>query len=253
MVTRCSTFALLLFVAFSHPALAAKVLWKTDDCGLGPDVKCWEMRIDGEIDDQTVKDIAAALQAGKKASGVRVEINSPGGDVASALAIGRMFRRATMPLIVEQNDVCLSACVFVLAGATSRFIDGKVGVHRLYSGIPKTAVKRGEVMDSYTTLNAQVRVYLTEMNVSERLVEEMQRVPPDRIRYLTKIEMDRYGLIEEDPAYREAIDLEEAQKHGITDRAEFMRRRRRANIECNVIIDQSDQLACYNAVLDGKR
>jgi hypothetical protein len=110
--------------------------------------------IDGEIDARTVEivselfkqyhDREAKVETGAakcdldrtdfSAFGTHYGINSRGGDVAAAMAIGRMLRKENAWLGV--NGVCISACVLILAGAVDRQI-GKsdaVGIHRPYFG-----------------------------------------------------------------------------------------------------------------------
>src|SRR3978361_752506 len=66
------------------------------------------------------------------AYGTHFGINSRGGSVAAAIAIGRMFRRENAWIGV--NGVCFSACVFMLAGAVDRQTGklDQVGIHRPY-------------------------------------------------------------------------------------------------------------------------
>ena len=107
--------------------------------------------IDGVIDDSTVKSVnslfdqwherTTKVQAGSikcderfdfSAYGVHYGINSPGGSVSAAMAIGRRFRKERAWLGV--NGSCISACVLILAGAVDRQIgkSGVVGIHRPY-------------------------------------------------------------------------------------------------------------------------
>jgi hypothetical protein len=69
-----------------------------------------------------------------------------------------------------------------------------------------------------------IRSYFREMNVSERLADDMMIVPPEKIRFLSADELVRYGLVFIDSAAAEAADLREAKKLGIS-RTEYMRRR----------------------------
>jgi hypothetical protein len=111
------------------------------------------MQIEGEIDAATVDkvrrlfdeqhevfakggttDVAARPGSSIKctAYGVGYEINSQGGDVNAAIAIGRMFRKERAHLQVNENSVCISACVLILAGAVERPVSGAIGIHRPY-------------------------------------------------------------------------------------------------------------------------
>src|SRR5262245_50470427 len=76
-----------------------------------------------------------------------------------------------------------------------------------------------------------MRAYLREMNVSERLADEMLATEPDKVRFLTPSELKAYGLWATDPAEQEkrAIenetrDVQEANKLGL-ERREYIRRK----------------------------
>jgi hypothetical protein len=76
-----------------------------------------------------------------------------------------------------------------------------------------------------------IRAYLREMNVSERLADDMLSVEPDRVRILTRAELKGYGLADPDPAERqrraienEVMDAREANQLGL-DRSEHTRRK----------------------------
>lgn len=58
------------------------------------------------------------------------KLDSPGGDIIEALAIGREVRRRFMLTGVVRKMECDSACVFILAAGVERVGDGKVGLHR---------------------------------------------------------------------------------------------------------------------------
>jgi hypothetical protein len=83
-----------------------------------------------------------------------------------------------------------------------------------------------------------MRAYLREMNVSERLADDMLAIEPQRIRVLTSAELTDYGLERVDPAEQqrravenEARDVEEANRLGL-DRMEYTRRKTLAESLC---------------------
>ena len=72
-----------------------------------------------------------------------VSLNSVGGDVAAAMTLGRILRREDKDAVIGPDDVCISACVLVLAGATHRAIfGGKVGIHSVSSNSAIEALTR---------------------------------------------------------------------------------------------------------------
>jgi len=208
--------------------------------------------IDGEIDARTVESVSKLFdeyherETKVKAGSIRCDqnpnnlstfgehygINSRCGDIASAIAIGRMFRKENAWLGV--NGVCISACVLILAGAVDRQI-GKsdvVGIHRPYFGItPQRLVTADQVKGAYRAMLQDIRAYLREMNVSERLADDMLAIEPERVRVLTPAELKGYGLAGLDPVEQqrraienEARDVREANQLGL-DRREYTRRK----------------------------
>jgi ATP-dependent protease ClpP protease subunit len=216
------------------------------------------INIDGEIDTRTVESVgklfdqyhqrAARVRAGSKcdmakagdfsAYGTHYSINSRGGSVSAAMAIGRIFRREAAWL--EVNGDCISACVLILAGAVDRQIGstGVVGIHRPYLGTtPQQRLTTDQVRDAYTRMLQDIRAYLREMNVSERLADDMLAIEPERVHILTQAELEMYGLARVDSAEQqrraienEARDVQEANQLGL-DRREYTRRKA-LGIEC---------------------
>ena len=170
--------------------------------------------------------------------------------------IGRLLRSKNSAIEVNRDEVCVSACVLVLAGATERSISGRVGIHRPYLETPETDVSVGQVQKAYVTLTQQIRAYLREMNLSDKLADDMMIVPPEKVRFLSSNELVNYGLGPIDPVTKEARNLNEARKLGI-DRQEYMRRKARSEVLCKItgagsagtILYQD----CITAVLAGKR
>jgi hypothetical protein len=79
------------------------------------------------------------------------------------------------------------------------------------------------VNSDYQKMLQELRTYLREMNVSERLADDMLAIEPAEVRYLSKYQLDEYGMKWVDPIEQETIDLHAAQTRGL-DRHEYMRR-----------------------------
>jgi ATP-dependent protease ClpP protease subunit len=194
--------------------------------------------------------------------GVGYEINSPGGSVSAAIAIGRMFRRERNHLQVNENSVCISACVLILAGAVERPVSGVVGIHRPYLGTtPQQQMTTSEVTDRYKSMLQDIRLYLREMNVSERLADDMLATDPERVHILTEAELKSYGLADVDPVEqqrraieKEALDIQEANKLGL-DRREYTRRKALGISSCvynsstGNLMRQGEMLDCRRRIL----
>jgi hypothetical protein len=121
----------------------------------------------------------------------------------------------------------------ILAGAVDRLVSGKVGIHRPYLAVPpqNKSPSADEVKSEYERILQDLRVYLREMNISERLADDMLRFEPEKVHYLTTADLKRYGLAAIDRAEQqtraienEARDVQEASRLGL-DRREYTRRK----------------------------
>jgi hypothetical protein len=161
-------------------------------------------------------------------------INSLGGNVVAAIAIGRILRTARLSISIPKGMECTSACLFILAGAVTRNYGGKVGIHRPYFNISKGSrpVRPEDVRAGYADLLQTIRAYLREMNVSEQLATDMLAVEPVNVRYLSYDELKKYGLGWHDPVEQETLELREAQSLGL-ERREYIRRQALEKARCD--------------------
>jgi hypothetical protein len=162
------------------------------------------------------------------------------------MAIGRILRAENAEAIIQYNSdaICYSACVLVLAGATSRFIGGKVGIHRPYLEVPGGQVSPNKVRDVLLKTLQDMRAYFRKMNVSEQLADDMLRVNPEKMHLLSVAEADHYGLTAEDPITQEVSDLEEAQRYRVS-RQEYARRKNLAGRRCANLYDIHHDIHLY--------
>lgn len=202
--------------------------WMPD--GVSGSIKCWgnkiglSVTIQGEITVSFLDSLRKLFeqfheQEKKIASGVvcdmtgpelrnyrpRITVNSVGGNIGAALAIGRLFRaeRATL----QVNGVCYSACVLMLAGAVDRRVGvpNQVGIHRPYfETAPQISLKTEEIKDAYLRVLEELRGYLRDMNVPQLLADDMLAVEPENNPLLTEAELKSYRLIGIDPAEQQA-------------------------------------------------
>ncbi len=162
---------------------------------------------------------------GQKQYGLFVRLNSDGGDVATAMKLGRLIRKHAYAVAVESGASCVSSCVFLLAAGQRRTIEdgGKVGIHRPYQA-EAVATSPDAEQKKYAAIGQAVEAYLRDMNVDPRLYADMLRISPQRVRYLSDQDMINYGLLGDDPYVEEADAMEEAKRLGIS-RAELVRRK----------------------------
>jgi hypothetical protein len=189
---------------------------------------------------------------------VSIRLNSNGGDVNTALEIGRQIRslgRVTSVGIAEQ-DTCVSSCVFILAGGPRRSVSGAVGIHRPYAPSDTNFTQQAQKV-AYEKIGAMVVSYLREMNIPESLWELMFRIPPEKMRYLTVSELQQYGLSENDPYFNEAQTANSAKHYGIS-KVEYLQREARSKQLCYKLsgytqADYNQVGICVEEVMRGQR
>jgi hypothetical protein len=260
MITRLSSILLLLMIALSTTAEKAR----SESAGVAGRIECYSKSctlkdaiIIGDIDASTLAKVRFLLddlrdrasRENKPDYPVRsFEIESDGGDVASAMEIGRLLRENRVG--VNIRDHCYSSCVFVMAGAVSRCClvgpNTGVGIHRPY--LTNVELPLGRAKSLYVQSLDEMKSYLREMNVSERLAEAMLRVDPENMRILSETELESYGLTLFDPVEAELQDLEAAKRWGL-DRREYLRRKAISTKRCDPIRNTAEWVACGSAVM----
>ncbi len=207
----------------------------------------------GEIVPTSVDAVAALLEQNREWSGSRqIIVNSLGGNLDGGMALGRLLRRNRMTILIPKGAECVSACVMIFAGAVSRLYVGKIGIHRPYlnQSFGSQPQAPDKLRSNYEQMLQTVRAYLRDMNVSERLAEDMLKIPPADVRYLSHDDLNGYGLTYRDPIEQETIDLQEAQSIGL-DRSEYIRRQALQKTRCgtleHMLVD--DFVACRERVL----
>jgi hypothetical protein len=158
-----------------------------------------KIAIVGEIDVTTLVDFTQAIDEAR-AEGVKsvlVELESPGGSLTSAMAIGELVRESGFDTGVAERGKCYSACVLILAAGVKRSVaTGKVGVHRPYydRGLhspDRPALTEGEYGQVVT---GDVQRYFDKMGMRDGLMDAMMKVPSKFMRHLTSREVAVYGL-----------------------------------------------------------
>ncbi len=126
-----------------------------------------------------------------------VILNSPGGSVQDALALGRYLRSAALTTALRDGDICYSACPYLLAAGTTRSIPkgASVGVHQHFFG-ESTLLPAFVAIESIQRGQGAVMSYLDEMGIDPLVMQHALVTPPDEIYVLLPQELERYGFVE---------------------------------------------------------
>lgn len=156
-----------------------------------------------------VKDALALATGDGLPAGFIVLLESPGGDGIAAMEIGRLLRAGHAHVFVTGK--CSSACTIVLMGGVVREAkDFQIGIHQArLTKIDKETGKRLEVeaykdpklLNRLIDANEQMRNYSIEMGLSEEFYKMMSQTPVDQMKWLTRGEALRLGLVGIDPEY----------------------------------------------------
>lgn len=125
-----------------------------------------------------------------------VQLNSPGGSVSDALAIGQRLRDAGYNTEMAAGDICLSACPYVLASGVVRTIDedAQVGVHQHFFDV-NTVLPAFLAVEDIQRGQGAVMAYLDAMGVDPLVMQHALITPPDEIYILLPDELTRYNFI----------------------------------------------------------
>ncbi len=118
-----------------------------------------------------------------------VVFNSPGGNVISAMAFGRLLRSLGLETFQSKLVECSSACALAFLGGVRRLaMPGSIGVHR-FSFAANYGLGRDEAVADAQELTADILQYLDEMGVESSLLQFALRYDSDDMRYLSASEM----------------------------------------------------------------
>jgi hypothetical protein len=130
-----------------------------------------------------------------------VALNSPGGAVVDALAIGRLIRDKGYATSVADGALCASSCPLVFAGGRERIAGTKaaIGVHQVYAAAPAGSIASqlqaaGNAMSDAQALTARISRYLHEMGVDDEVWLKALETPPSQLTYLSPDELKRLNL-----------------------------------------------------------
>lgn len=119
----------------------------------------------------------------------RIVFNSPGGNVGSALRLGRMIRAAGLDTLQVRQLQCASACSLAFLGGVHRDAEpGSIGVHRAFLK-PADGMSNEEAAARVQLGTAAITSYVVEMGVDPELIELASSFDKHDIRYLSASEM----------------------------------------------------------------
>jgi hypothetical protein len=126
---------------------------------------------------------AFAAEVGKRGDYIKtVVLNSPGGSVSDALAMGRLIRERKFATEVEAGKYCASSCPLVFAGGVERRAGDKaaIGVHQV-AAISSVSAAPRDGMDVAQRISARCQRYLGDMGISLQVWVHAMETPHDKL------------------------------------------------------------------------
>ena len=111
-----------------------------------------------------------------------VVLNSPGGSVTDALAMGRLIRERNFATEIEPGKYCASSCPLLFAGGSERRAGDKavVGVHQVAAVGAAGGLPRDE-MNVAQNISARCQRYLGDMGVNLQVWVHAMETPHDKL------------------------------------------------------------------------
>jgi hypothetical protein len=152
-------------------------------------------RLEGEIAEGDAERIRKqTLEATPRPE--RLILQSGGGVVQEALALGRFIRAQQIDTRMLPGEVCYSACPYLLAAGVRREIPGEasVGVHQHYFG-ESTLLPASFAVEDIQRGQGEVMLYLDAMGIDPMVMQHALTTPPDEIYVLLPEQLQEYGFI----------------------------------------------------------
>jgi hypothetical protein len=122
-----------------------------------------------------------------------VFLDSPGGNVSTAIWIGQRIREREFSTAVDDNTKCMSACALVWMGGKERYLGAKahLGFHSTRANLNKSDPRYNH---PYEAGNAIVAKYLQNLGVREENTALLLAAPPNSIMWVTVESLAIYGV-----------------------------------------------------------
>ncbi len=140
---------------------------------------------------------AFAAEVGKRGDYIKtVVLNSPGGSVTDALAMGRLIREKKFATEVEAGKYCASSCPLLFAGGVERRAGDKaaIGVHQVAAISSASAAPRDE-MDVAQRISARCQRHLGDMGINLQVWVHAMETPHDKLFIFKPDELKSLNLV----------------------------------------------------------
>jgi hypothetical protein len=129
-----------------------------------------------------------------------VVLNSPGGSVGDALAMGRLIRNRKLATEVEANKYCASSCPLVFFGGVERRAGDKaaIGVHQVFAISRSDPLAPRDDMSDAQRISARCQRYLADMGINLQAWVHAMETPKDRLFIFRPDELKALNIVTAD-------------------------------------------------------
>jgi hypothetical protein len=134
-----------------------------------------------------------------------IVLNSPGGSVADALAMGRLIRARKFATEVEAGKYCASSCPLMFAGGIERRAGERatIGVHQVAAvATAATVVRPGGDMSLAQNISARCQRHLADMGIDLKVWVHAMETPHDQLFTFKPEELKALNLVTSAPDSR---------------------------------------------------
>jgi hypothetical protein len=119
-----------------------------------------------------------------------VVLNSPGGSVQDALAMGKLIREKGLSTRVESGGHCASSCPLVFSGGVERVAEkgASIGVHQVFA-LQGDGAPADTGMAQAQRVSAECQRHLVDMGVDTRVWIHAMETPREELFYFTDKEL----------------------------------------------------------------
>ncbi|MGB8399679.1 hypothetical protein [Bradyrhizobium sp.] len=141
---------------------------------------------------------AFAAEVDKRGDYIKtVVLNSPGGSVADALAMGRLIREKGFATEVDTGRYCASSCPLMFAGGVERRAGDKavIGVHQVAAIAAAAGAPPRDEMSVAQNISARCQRYLANMGISPEVWLHAMETPHDKLFAFRPDELKSLNLV----------------------------------------------------------
>ncbi len=153
---------------------------------------------------------AFASEIAKRGDYVKtVVLNSPGGSVSDALAMGWLIREKKLATEVEAGKLCASSCPLMFVGGQERRASDKaaIGVHQVFAASAADPHAPRDEMSDAQRISARCQRYLGDMGINLQVWVHAMETPKDRLFVFKPDELKNLNIVTTAPVTEPAAKV----------------------------------------------